>query len=79
MQSINAVYDGLRFRPSEHVPVQGSYDVIITFTHPLANSKQALPVKAKGKTIAQLFAGYTGSYPAEFVDYGPAVGNEVEV
>jgi antitoxin MazE len=33
----------------------------------------------RNRTIDELFEGYKGSYPAEFVDYGPAKGNEVDV
>jgi antitoxin component of MazEF toxin-antitoxin module len=33
----------------------------------------------KPKTIDELFAGYSGDYPAEFIDFGPAVGEEVDL
>ena len=34
MQSIKAIYDGEGFLPSQPVPVQGRYEVIITFVEP---------------------------------------------
>ena len=36
MQAIKAVYDGLNFRPKQPIPVQGYYDVVITFIEPIA-------------------------------------------
>jgi predicted DNA-binding antitoxin AbrB/MazE fold protein len=35
MQSINAVFDGNYFKPLEPIPVEGKYEVVITFTKPI--------------------------------------------
>ncbi|MCL1827829.1 MAG: DUF104 domain-containing protein [Candidatus Cloacimonetes bacterium] len=35
MQSINAIYDGSHFKPIEAIPVEGKYEVVITFTKPI--------------------------------------------
>jgi hypothetical protein len=35
MQAIKAVYDGENFMPLQPIPVQGRYDVIITFVEPI--------------------------------------------
>jgi hypothetical protein len=32
MQSINAIFDGNYFKPTEPIPVKGKYEVVITFT-----------------------------------------------
>jgi predicted DNA-binding antitoxin AbrB/MazE fold protein len=42
MYAINAVYDGTEFRPKEPIPVNEEYEVVITFTLPLKNSKTPL-------------------------------------
>jgi len=35
MQAINAVFDGKIFNPLEPIPVEGKYEVVITFTKPI--------------------------------------------
>ncbi|MDR1996872.1 MAG: hypothetical protein LBQ83_00890 [Candidatus Margulisbacteria bacterium] len=40
MYSIKAIYDGRSFKPSEPIPVEGEYEVVITFTIPV-NSRGA--------------------------------------
>ena len=35
MQAIKAVYDGVEFKPKQPIPVQGHYEVIITFIEPI--------------------------------------------
>ena len=37
MQAIKAIYDGFAFTPTQPVPVQGHYDVVITFIEPITN------------------------------------------
>ena len=37
MHSIKAVYDGVNFKPVQPIPVQGHYDVVITFIEPIAD------------------------------------------
>jgi predicted DNA-binding antitoxin AbrB/MazE fold protein len=39
MYAINAVYDGNLFKPQEPVPVNGKYEVVITFTKPINEAK----------------------------------------
>ena len=36
MQAIRAVYDGYNFKPKQPIPVQGHYDVVITFVEPIS-------------------------------------------
>ena len=36
MQAIKAVYDGFTFTPTEPVPIQGQYEVVITFLEPIS-------------------------------------------
>jgi hypothetical protein len=47
MHSIKAVYDGIDFKPQQPIPVQGNYEVIITFIEPekkdMANATSKLP------------------------------------
>jgi hypothetical protein len=35
MQAIEAVYDGVNFLPKQLVPVNGKYEVVITFVKPI--------------------------------------------
>ena len=42
MQAIKAVFDGSNFKLSQPVPVQGQYEVVITFVEPIK------PVYASG-------------------------------
>ena len=35
MQTINAIFDGNYFKPMEPIPVEGKYEVLITFTKPI--------------------------------------------
>jgi hypothetical protein len=35
MQTINAIFDGNYFKPIEPIPVEGKYEVVITFTRPI--------------------------------------------
>jgi hypothetical protein len=40
MYAVNAVYDGTKILTEEPISVKGRYEVIITFTKPLANDDQ---------------------------------------
>jgi len=40
MYAVNAVYDGTKILMEEPISVKGRYEVIITFTKPLANDDQ---------------------------------------
>ena len=35
MKTINAIFDGNYFKPLEPIPVEGEYEVTITFTKPI--------------------------------------------
>jgi hypothetical protein len=35
MQTISAIFDGNYFKPLEPIPVEGKYEVLITFTKPI--------------------------------------------
>ena len=35
MQAINGIFDGYIFKPLEPIPVEGKYEVVITFTNPI--------------------------------------------
>jgi hypothetical protein len=35
MQTINAIFDGNYFKPIDPIPVEGKYEVVITFTKPI--------------------------------------------
>jgi hypothetical protein len=35
MQAINAIFDGNYFKPLDPIPVEGKYEVVITFTKPI--------------------------------------------
>ena len=47
MQAIKAVYDGFAFTPSEPVPIQGQYEVVITFLRPIFDKKERKTVSQK--------------------------------
>jgi predicted DNA-binding antitoxin AbrB/MazE fold protein len=42
MYAIKAIYDGSHFKPQEPVPVEGKYEVVITFTKPINTSQEEL-------------------------------------
>jgi hypothetical protein len=39
MYAVRGVYDGKNIQPKESVPVDGEYEVVITFTEPLKKTK----------------------------------------
>ena len=45
MQAIKAIYDGVNFMPTQPIPVEGKYEVVITFIEPIneetANASQS--------------------------------------
>ena len=43
MQAIKAVYDGVGFTPRQPIPVQGQYEVVITFIEPINNNPEEQP------------------------------------
>ena len=40
MQAIKAIYDGFAFTPTEPIPIQGQYEVVITFIEPIFEKKE---------------------------------------
>ena len=40
MYAIKALYDGTGFKPKEPIPVNGEYEVVITFTTPVKDLKK---------------------------------------
>ena len=51
MQAIKAVYDGVSFKPKQPIPVQGHYEVVITFVEPIKKDRQT---KCEPKDIFDL-------------------------
>ena len=49
MQAIRAVYDGISFKPKQDIPVQGHYDVVITFLEPIALDKKTDKIRPDEK------------------------------
>jgi len=41
MVAINAIYDGGYFKPLDPVPVDGGYEVVITFLKPIEDDREA--------------------------------------
>jgi len=39
MEAIKAVFDGYNFKPIEPIPVNGRYEVVITFTKPIIKNE----------------------------------------
>ena len=39
MQAIKAVFDGSNFKPLQPIPVQGHYEVVITFVEPIKSAQ----------------------------------------
>ena len=42
MYSIRAIYDGKNFKPTQPVPVQGDYEVVITFLEPVKKDQSGI-------------------------------------
>ena len=40
MQAIKAVYDGFSFAPTQPIPIQGQYEVVITFIEPILDKRK---------------------------------------
>jgi len=38
MQAIKAIYDGVQFKPKQPIPVNGQYEVVITFVEQISVS-----------------------------------------
>ena len=51
MKTINAIFDGNYFKPIEPIPVEGKYEVTITFTKPIdtKSAKRQRMLKHFGK------------------------------
>ena len=57
MQAIKAVYDGVSFKPKQPIPVQGHYEVVITFIKPINQSGTAEFKKLPRSTAKGLLKG----------------------
>ena len=58
MFAIKAVYDGSTFKPKEPIPVNGEYEVVITFTTPVTvteNFPKRFSKKEKDTITSSLF------------------------
>ena len=42
MYAVNAIYDGDNFKLKESVPINGQYEVIITFTNPIGRNQDKI-------------------------------------
>jgi predicted DNA-binding antitoxin AbrB/MazE fold protein len=71
MQSINAIYDGTNFKPTQPIPIEGNYKVLITFLEPIEKETR------KHIPLAQRLKDWDG-LPAEpeVIDWGGSVGEE---
>ena len=49
MQAVKAVYDGFTFKPKQPIPIQGHYEVVITFIEPIIdmNEEKSTPGKRR--------------------------------
>ena len=47
MQAIKAIYDGSAFTPTQPIPIQGQYEVVITFIEPIFDKKEGKAVSQK--------------------------------
>jgi len=59
MFAIRAIFDGTNFKPIQPIPVEGNYEVLITFVKPVKIDKVEVAVSAKlpRSTIRGLFKG----------------------
>ena len=62
MFAIKAIYDGTSFTPIQPIPIEGAYEVVITFVEPVKKvSKDSLerktPTKLPRSTIRGLYKG----------------------
>ena len=57
MQAIKAIYDGAGFKPKQPIPVQGHYEVVITFVEPINQSETAGLKKLPRSTAKGLLKG----------------------
>ena len=54
MQTITAIYDGVGFKPTQPIPVEGQYEVLITFVAPKSpKSENALVSDKLPRTTAK--------------------------
>jgi len=59
MHAIKAIYDGTNFKPMQPIPVEGNYEVVITFIEPTKKNVTNIDVSAKlpRSTIKGLLKG----------------------
>jgi len=47
MHAIKAIYDGVSFNPKQAIPVNGKYEVVITFVEPINEDTPNMTKQAK--------------------------------
>ena len=57
MQAIKAIYDGVGFKPKQPIPVQGHYEVVITFIEPISQGGTTQLKKLPRATAKGLLKG----------------------
>ena len=59
MHAIRAIYNGTDFKPTQPIPVKGSYEVVITFIEPSVNEASGIDAQEKlpRSTIRGLLKG----------------------
>ena len=53
MQAIKAIYDGMGFTPKQPIPVQGQYEVVITFIKPITQYPSVHEAKKLPRSTAK--------------------------
>ena len=73
MHSINAIYDGVNFKPTQPIPIEGNYKVLITFLEPMEKKE-----KREHIPLAVRLKNWNG-VPAEpeIIDWGEPVGEPI--
>ena len=66
MYAVKAIYDGNNFKLKDPVPVEGKYEVIITFTQPIEKEQEKI-------------LKYFGVWDEEDVNYITEIINEREL
>jgi predicted DNA-binding antitoxin AbrB/MazE fold protein len=82
MHAIKAIYDGKGFKPKEPIPVNGEYEVIITFTAPIikqaVNEKKRFSSEEKEKITKSLFGVLPSDIDEEHTAEAPSTETPAE-
>ena len=68
MQSIKAIYDGVKFTPRQPIPIQGSCEVIITFLEQGEAVKPLTLLPIDEPNYIEELCGSLADYPEMAVD-----------